>query len=173
MPSNPIDTDPVAQPSDPSEPFIRRDDPSTDVITNDPGSADFNPQCRASLLPEEVGRKLVESRRVRRTASGQARSEDHAPANQAGEAMTAAASSRSAASSLRAADVALALGCKTRPDANGNYQCSCPSPLHRNGDKRPSLSVRDGHHGKLLLYCFSGCEYGSIVTALEARGLRR
>jgi hypothetical protein len=87
-------------------------------------------------------------------------------------AMTAA-SWRSAPSSLRAADVVRVLGCKTRPDANGNYQCSCPGPLHRNGDRTPSLSVKDGHRGKLLLYCFSGCEYGSIVTALAARGLQR
>jgi hypothetical protein len=84
--------------------------------------------------------------------------------------MTTVASSRSAASSLRAANVARALGCTAEPDANGNYQCSCPGPLHRNGDKRPSLSVKDGYN-RVLLHCFSGCSFDQIVNALERRGI--
>ena len=71
-----------------------------------------------------------------------------------------------------AADIARALGCRARPDARGNFMCRCPGPLHRNGDKHPSLSVRDGDHGKVLLFCFSGCDFGQIVEALEARGIR-
>jgi hypothetical protein len=70
-----------------------------------------------------------------------------------------------------AADVARALGCKTRPDAGGNYQCRCPGPLHRNGDRTPSLSVRDGRNGWPVLYCFAGCGYRDIAATLEARGL--
>jgi hypothetical protein len=73
---------------------------------------------------------------------------------------------------LFAVDVALALGCKRPPDAARNYLCRCPGPLHRNGDRTPSLSVKDGRSG-LLLHCFAGCAYDEIVTALEARGLRR
>jgi hypothetical protein len=33
-----------------------------------------------------------------------------------------------------AADIARALGCRSRPDAHGNFMCRCPGPLHRNGD---------------------------------------
>jgi putative DNA primase/helicase len=73
----------------------------------------------------------------------------------------------------RAADIALGLGCKARPDARGNYSCRCPGPLHRNGDRTLSLSVKDGRNGRLLLFCFAGCSFDEIVTALEARGLWR
>ena len=72
--------------------------------------------------------------------------------------------------SPRAADVAMMLGCASRPDAGGNYQCSCPGPLHRNGDKRPSLSVRDGNNGRVLFYCHAGCTYAEITAALARRG---
>jgi hypothetical protein len=75
--------------------------------------------------------------------------------------------------SSRASDIARALGCATPPDANGNYQCRCPGPSHRNGDRTPSLSVKDGRNGRPLLFCFAGCSYDEIVAALEARGLRR
>jgi hypothetical protein len=51
------------------------------------------------------------------------------------------------------------------------WMCHCPGPMHRNGDRNPSLSVRDGRNGRPLLYCFAGCEYGEIVAALEHKGL--
>jgi putative DNA primase/helicase len=70
-----------------------------------------------------------------------------------------------------AVDIARTLGCKTRPDANGNYQCRCPGPLHRNGDRAPSLSVKDGRNGRLLLFCFAGCDYRDIAAALERHGI--
>ena len=70
-----------------------------------------------------------------------------------------------------AADVALALGCRTRPNADGNYQCRCPGPLHRNGDRTPSLSVKDGRNGRPILFCFVGCSFAEVATALERRGL--
>jgi hypothetical protein len=70
-----------------------------------------------------------------------------------------------------AADIALALGCKTAPDAAGNFQCRCPGPLHRNGDRTPSLSVKDGRNGWPILFCFAGCDYRDIATALERRGI--
>lgn len=72
---------------------------------------------------------------------------------------------------MNARDIALALGCKTPPDAGGNYQCRCPGPLHRNGDRSPSLSVKDGRNGRPVLFCFTGCSYAEIATALERRGI--
>jgi hypothetical protein len=73
----------------------------------------------------------------------------------------------------RAADIALGLGCKTRPDAGGNFQCRCPGRSHRNGDRTPSLSVKDGRNGRVLLFCFAGCTFDEIVAGLETRGLWR
>jgi hypothetical protein len=52
------------------------------------------------------------------------------------------------------------------------FICHCPCPLHRNGDRNPSLSVADGDHGRLLLYCFAGGDYDDVVAALRAKGLR-
>ena len=76
----------------------------------------------------------------------------------------------SARASVRAADIARALGCRAPPDAGGNYQCRFPGPLHRNGDPEPSLSVKDGGNGRRLLFCFAGCSYDEIVNALDRRG---
>jgi hypothetical protein len=56
-------------------------------------------------------------------------------------------------------------------NGDGNYMCRCPGPLHHNGDRNPSLSVKDGRNGRPLLYCFAGCEYQEIVAALERCGL--
>jgi hypothetical protein len=50
--------------------------------------------------------------------------------------------------------------------------CHCPCGLHARGDRNPSLSVRDGDGGRLLLHCFGGGDYEDIVAALRAKGLR-
>jgi putative DNA primase/helicase len=55
--------------------------------------------------------------------------------------------------------------------SEANYQCRCPGPLHRNGDRTPSLSVKDGVNGKLLLHCVTGCTFTEIAAALERRGI--
>jgi hypothetical protein len=69
-----------------------------------------------------------------------------------------------------AAEVAAIL--RGKRQADGSYMCSCPGPLHRHGDRNPSLSVKDGRNGRALLHCFAGCAYDEIVTALSVRGLR-
>jgi hypothetical protein len=73
--------------------------------------------------------------------------------------------------SVSARDIAFAVGCKEKPDGQGNYSCRCPGPLHRGGDRNPSLSVKDGRDGKVLLHCFAGCAYDDIVAALARRGV--
>jgi hypothetical protein len=70
-----------------------------------------------------------------------------------------------------AREIAAKLGGETRPDASGNYSCHCPSPMHKNGDANPSLSVKDGKNGRPLLFCFAGCSFNDIVAALEDRGI--
>ena len=70
-----------------------------------------------------------------------------------------------------ARELAARLKGETRPDGSGNYSCHCPGPMHKNGDANPSLSVKDGSNGRLLLYCFAGCDFRDIVAALERRGI--
>jgi hypothetical protein len=50
--------------------------------------------------------------------------------------------------------------------------CHCPCGLHAHGDRNPSLSVRDGDRGRLLLHCFAGGNYDDVVAGLRAKGLR-
>jgi hypothetical protein len=42
-------------------------------------------------------------------------------------------------------------------------------PAHR--DTNPSLSIKDGDNGRLLLFCHAGCEFSAIVAALKNRGI--
>ena len=41
----------------------------------------------------------------------------------------------------------------------GNTHC----PAHP--DKKPSFSLSQGKNGRPIFYCFSGCDYRSILTA--------
>lgn len=49
-----------------------------------------------------------------------------------------------------------------------DYGMAC-CPAHR--DQSPSLSIRNGRRGRLLLKCHAGCSYRNIVAALQSRGL--
>lgn len=56
---------------------------------------------------------------------------------------------------------------KQRP--GDTWQASCPvTHNHKNGDKKPSLSVTIDS-GKLLLYCHVGCEFEEIKSEIEKR----
>jgi hypothetical protein len=70
----------------------------------------------------------------------------------------------------RARDIAIALAGKKIGD--GAYLCRCPCLSHKRGDRNPSLSVRDGDSGRLLLHCFAGDSYDDVAAALRAKGLR-
>lgn len=50
---------------------------------------------------------------------------------------------------------------------SSGWKACCPA----HEDHNASLSIRDGHSGGLLLKCFAGCSYESIVGALQTRGL--
>jgi hypothetical protein len=49
--------------------------------------------------------------------------------------------------------------------SGGGWQAFCPA---HSDDKTPSLSIREGKNGKVLLHCFggAGCSYRQIVEAL-------
>lgn len=53
------------------------------------------------------------------------------------------------------------LGCRSRPDADGNYKCRCPA----HDDKQESLSVREGTKG-IVIKCFAGCTIDVICARL-------
>ena len=73
--------------------------------------------------------------------------------------------------SLSAREIALSLGGDGRPDASGNYAAHCPCPVHKNGDRNASLSLKDGRDGRVLFYCFAGGSFQEVAAALRARGL--
>ena len=54
-----------------------------------------------------------------------------------------------------------------RLSSTATAKARCPA----HDDRSPSLSLKVGDGGKLLLKCFAGCEYSAIKAALEERGL--
>jgi hypothetical protein len=58
-------------------------------------------------------------------------------------------------------EVLLALKAHTRT-SEGNYKAQCPA----HDDRTASLSVKRGDKGGVLLKCFAGCSYQSIVSAI-------
>ena len=67
---------------------------------------------------------------------------------------------------LSAFEIATALGGATRT-SGGGWLCRCC--CHK--DRTPSLSLRDGEDGKLLVHCFAGCRAEDILAELRHRGL--
>lgn len=45
---------------------------------------------------------------------------------------------------------------------NGSWTARCPA----HADKGPSLAVREGDDGRVLLHCFAGCETASVLGAI-------
>jgi hypothetical protein len=45
----------------------------------------------------------------------------------------------------------------------GRWKACCPA----HADRLPSLSIREGSDGRILLRCFAGCELDSILVALK------
>ena len=52
-------------------------------------------------------------------------------------------------------------------ESGEGYRASCPSPRHRRGDKRPSLSIAQTSDGAALLRCFGGCTVQEILGSIE------
>lgn len=51
--------------------------------------------------------------------------------------------------------------------AGNGYIASCPNAgAHGHGDRKPSLSIREGDSGRVLLYCHTGCSYSDVAGAL-------
>ena len=65
---------------------------------------------------------------------------------------------------MTAESVAWALGGRKAGDA---WIARCPA----HDDRKPSLSIRDGDDGKVLVRCHAGCDQEQVIAALRARGL--
>jgi hypothetical protein len=66
---------------------------------------------------------------------------------------------------VSAVEIATELGGATRNGPGYLARCCCHE------DRRPSLSLRDGDDGKLLVKCFAGCDSRDILAELRRRGL--
>src|SRR5437016_8314873 len=53
-------------------------------------------------------------------------------------------------------------GCAPRRNGRG-WQASCPA----HDDLNPSLSINEGDDGRVLVYCFAGCDLKRILQALD------
>src|SRR6187431_2038204 len=51
---------------------------------------------------------------------------------------------------------------RTAQKSGAGYSACCPA----HDDQNPSLSIREGCDGKILLHCFSGCPVDSICASL-------
>jgi hypothetical protein len=60
-----------------------------------------------------------------------------------------------------------------RQRAPGRWLARCPGPLHRRGDRNPSLSIAETSDQTVLIRCFAGCGPTEILGAvgLELRDL--
>jgi putative DNA primase/helicase len=51
--------------------------------------------------------------------------------------------------------------------AGSGWAARCPA----HDDREPSLSIRHGDNGKVLIRCHAGCDQGRVIAALRSRGL--
>ena len=58
---------------------------------------------------------------------------------------------------------------RVRQLPDGQWQASCPTTLHKHGDRSAGLRIKHADDGKILLKCFAGCQAEEIT---EAVGLR-
>jgi hypothetical protein len=65
---------------------------------------------------------------------------------------------------MKAETIAMALGGRK---VGGGWMARCPA----HDDRDPSLSIRDAHHGKVLVRCHAGCDQGQVISALCSSGL--
>jgi hypothetical protein len=63
-------------------------------------------------------------------------------------------------------DFLIAVGYPVKRGVNGNVLTRCPA----HADSNPSLSVKASPSGRLLLKCFAGCSFNSIMAALKEMG---
>jgi putative DNA primase/helicase len=71
-----------------------------------------------------------------------------------------------AQNAMTADTIAKALGGRK---AGGGWMARCPA----HNDREPSLSIRNGDGGKVLVHCHAGCDQEQVIATLRSRGLWR
>ena len=66
--------------------------------------------------------------------------------------------------SITAAEIAKNLGGRK---SGSEWIARCPA----HEDRNPSLSLRDGYEGRVLVKCHAGCEQAAVIAALKTLGL--
>lgn len=64
------------------------------------------------------------------------------------------------------ADILLQHLSNVKRTGQGNWQASCPTANHAHGDRHPSLNLKIGDNGALIMYCHVGCTAYEIVSAV-------
>jgi hypothetical protein len=85
----------------------------------------------------------------------------------AGGQTDAGANFKTSASSISPIDQLLPLLVGVRQVEPGVWSASCPTSLHRRGDKSRGLRIREREDGALLLWCGAGCGAADIVGAVN------
>jgi hypothetical protein len=78
----------------------------------------------------------------------------------------AGANFKTSALSISPIDQLLPLLVGVRQVEPGVWSASCPTSLHRRGDKSRGLRIREREDGALLLWCGAGCGAADIVGAV-------
>lgn len=55
---------------------------------------------------------------------------------------------------------------RVRQLSAGQWQASCPTAMHKHGDRSAGLRVRSCDDGRTLVYCFAGCHAELITQAM-------
>lgn len=55
---------------------------------------------------------------------------------------------------------------RVRSTGSNTWQASCPTSLHKHGDRSQGLSIKQAEDGRVLLHCHAGCSAESIVSAI-------
>ena len=63
---------------------------------------------------------------------------------------------------MSAVDKVLATLERVKPAGHGQWKARCPA----HDDRNPSLSIKEGDNGAVLVHCFAGCEVAAVVGAM-------
>jgi hypothetical protein len=55
---------------------------------------------------------------------------------------------------------------RVRRRSDGQYQASCPTAMHKHGDRSAGLSIKAADDGTILVYCHSGCHVELICQSI-------
>ena len=73
---------------------------------------------------------------------------------------------QASANSISPTDKLLGRLDRVKSTGPGSWLASCPTSVHKHGDRSRGLSIREGDDGRVLLHCFAGCGVAEVVGAI-------